>query len=157
MGEEISPAATKYCFGKQQPPGSLAVDRGVIFALADQSDSWHVRCVRFLDRYRGKLIVPRAVVPEACYLLNNYLGAAAEAAFVESLSRRELILDHFATEDLIRSVELLDQYDSLNLGFVDASVIAMCERRKILAILTTDRRHFSVVRSKLGSAFHLFP
>jgi uncharacterized protein len=103
------------------------------------------------------MIVPCAVVPEACYLLNHYLGSAAEAAFVESLSRGELTLDHFAAEDLARTVELLDQYDSLNLGFVDASVIAACERRRISSILTTARKRFTVVRSKSGAPFQLLP
>ena len=135
----------------------VAIDTGVIFALADQSDSWHARCARFLERNQGTLIVACPVIPEACYLLNSYLGAAAETAFLQSLSRGEMILDHFPDDDLSRCIELIEKYDSLNLGFVDASVVAMCERRKISAILTTDRKHFSVVRSNLGSPFQLLP
>ena len=134
-----------------------AVDTGVIFALADQSDAWHTRCVRYLDKFRGTLVVPCAVIPEACYLLNSYLGPSAESAFLRSLSERELLVDNFAAEDLNRCLELLGKYQDLNLGFVDASLIAMCERRKISTILTTDRKHFSVVRSKLDTPFQLLP
>lgn len=129
----------------------------MIFALADQSDAWHVRCARFLESNRGNLIVSCAVIPEACYLLNNYLGASAEAAFLRSLSFGEMIVDHFANEDLSRCAELMKKYENLNLGFVDASVVAMCERRKIFDILTTDRKHFSVVRPKFDEPFQLFP
>ncbi len=142
---------------KRQARGQVAIDTGVIFALADQSDSWHVRCARFLEGNRGTLIVSCAVIPEACYLLNRYLGAAAEVAFLQSLSLGEMSVDHFVNEDLSRCVELMEKYERLNLGFVDASVVAMCERRKVFDILTTDRKHFSVVRSKLDQPFQLFP
>ncbi len=136
---------------------AIAVDTGVIFALADRSDSWHTRCVRFVESNRGQLIVSCAVIPEACYLLNSYLGTAAETAFLLSLFRGEMTLDHFRDEDLSRCIELMGKYDRLNLGFVDVSVVAMCERRNISAILTTDRKHFSVVRSKQDRPFQLLP
>ena len=68
-----------------------------------------------------------------------------------------MIVDHFANEDLSRCIELMEKYESLNLGFVDASVVAMCERRKVLNILTTDPKHFSVMRPKLPQPFQLFP
>lgn len=142
---------------KEESPRIVALDTGVIFALADETDSWHSRCVHFVKRYEGKLIVPCAVVPEVCYFLNSYIGANAEVAFLKSVSNGELILDHFASEDLVRCHQLMDKYANLSLGFVDASVIAMCERRKISAILTTDRKHFSVVRSKSGLPFQLLP
>jgi predicted nucleic acid-binding protein len=136
---------------------AIAIDTGVIFALADRSDSWHDRCARFVQSNRRQLIVSCAVVPEVCYLLNNYLGAKAEAIFLQSLSRGEMTLDHFRDEDLSRCKELMQKYNRLNLGFVDVSVITMCERRNISTILTTDRKHFSVVRSKQDRSFQLLP
>jgi predicted nucleic acid-binding protein len=142
---------------EQEAPRIAAIDTGVIFALADQNDLWHVRCIRFLDSYKGRLIVPCPVLPEACYFLNRYFGPKGEAAFLKSLSRGEMILDHFPDDDILRCRQLMEKYGNLNLGFVDAAVIAMCERRKISAILTTDRKHFSGVRSKLGLPFQLLP
>jgi predicted nucleic acid-binding protein len=142
---------------EQDAPRITAIDTGAIFAIADQSDSWHVPCNTFVDSYKGKLIVPCPVVPEVCYFLNRYLGPKIEGAFLKSLSQGEVVLDHFPDDDLQRCRQLMEKYANLNLGFVDAAVIAMCERRKISAILTTDRKHFSVVRSKLGIPFRLLP
>lgn len=136
---------------------SVVVDTGIIFALADRGDAWHVRCTRFIRDYRGILIVPCTVIPEACYLLNTYLGAQAELRFIQSLINREITVDHFQSEDLARCSELLTRYGDLNLGLVDASVVAVCERRNVFTILTTDRKHFSVVRSKQGRSFDLHP
>jgi predicted nucleic acid-binding protein len=107
--------------------------------------------------FKGKLIVPSAVIPEACYLLNIYLGQSAEIAFIHSLINKELNIEHFNANDLIRCADLLKQYDDLGLGFVDATVIAISERLKIREILTTDRRHFSAVKPKHCEAFTLLP
>ncbi len=142
---------------KEHKVDSIVVDTGAIFALADRNDAWHRRCSRFVNDYAGRLIVPCTVIPEACYLLNAYLGQPAETAFVESLLRKELSIDPFQSEDLDRCNEILRRYNDLNLGLVDASVVSTCEKRGILDILTTDRRHFSVIKSKQGKHFHLLP
>ncbi|GAA3372565.1 hypothetical protein GCM10017744_104580 [Streptomyces antimycoticus] len=60
-------------------------------------------------------------------------------------------------EDLQRMGALVRQYASLPLGGTDASVIAVAERVKTLRIATTDRRHFTVVRTRRGEAFTLYP
>ena len=50
----------------------------------------------------------------------------------------------------MRIAELVAQYRDLPLGTADASVIAAAERLGISEIATLDRRHFTIVRSKLG-------
>src|SRR5450759_1331031 len=44
-----------------------------------------------------------------------------------------------------RIVEILKQYADANIGFVDASLVAVAERLGINTIFTTDRRHFSPI------------
>ena len=133
------------------------IDTGIIYALADKKDSWHKKASDFVMGFKGKLITPSPVIPEACYLLNIYLGQSAETSFIRSLINRELGIEHFNIDDLSRCSELLKQYDTLNLGFVDASIVAISERMKIRRILTTDRRHFSAVKPKHCEAFTLLP
>lgn len=136
---------------------SVIVDTGIIYALADVKDSWHEKAVEFLSDFRGRLISPSTVIPEACYLLNTYLGQSAEIGFINSINNRELIVEHFNFDDLARCIALLKKYNDFNLGFVDASVIAVSERLKISKIMTTDRKHFSVVKPKHCEAFILLP
>jgi predicted nucleic acid-binding protein len=136
---------------------AVVVDTGILYALADRDDSWHERSVEFISDYQGQLILPCSVIPEACYLLNNFLGQKAEQSFLKSLHQRELSIDHLQPDDFVRSADLITKYNKLNLGFVDASIIAVCERREIYSILTTDRRHFSITRPKTNKPFELLP
>lgn len=44
-----------------------------------------------------------------------------------------------------------------DLGFVDASLVAIAERLRIGSILTVDRTHFSLVRPRQCRSFRLYP
>ena len=133
------------------------IDTGIVYAIADIKDSWHKQAVNFVSAFKGRLIIPSTVIPEACYLLNTYLGQSAEIGFINSLINRELVVEHFNADDITRCVELLKKYRDSNIGFVDASMIAITERLNISKLLTTDRRHFSVIKPSHCEAFTLLP
>lgn len=57
----------------------------------------------------------------------------------------------------MRSVQLEHEYESLNLGLVDASVIAACEELNEPKVATLDRRDFSVVRPAHRDHLTLLP
>jgi predicted nucleic acid-binding protein len=135
----------------------ILVDTGIIYALADRSDAWHVRARTFVESYKGTLLIPSTVIPEACYLLHTHLSHDAETAFITSIVNRALRLEQADEEDLARSVEIMNTYADLMIGLVDSSVVAIAERLKITSIMTTDRRHFSVIKPKHCSAFTLLP
>ena len=84
-------------------------------------------------------------------------GPAAEAAFLRSFARGELVVGNLVDEDFERIAQLVAQYDNFPLGGSDASVVAIAERRSITTILTTDRRHFAAVRPRHVGAFELLP
>ena len=136
---------------------SLIIDTGVIYALADRKDDWHAAAARFMSDFSGRLFIPSTVVPEACYRLNTDLGQDAEMGFVQALINREMILEYSTTQDLARIAELLKKYRDANIGFVDASVVAIAERLKICGILTTDRRHFETIKPQHCKEFRLLP
>ena len=66
-------------------------------------------------------------------------------------------MESLADADLARAADLMTAYADLPLGFVDASIIAMAERLGITTILTTDRRHFAVVRPAHCDRLRLVP
>jgi uncharacterized protein len=136
---------------------SVLVDTGPLYALADGDDNWHQRTVRFLETTRDDLIVPASVLPEAAYLLLTHLGPAAERQLVQSVLSGELPVEDLTNADYRRALELLRCYESARFGFVDATVMAVAERLKIQRILTTDRRHFAIVRPRHCKAFELLP
>jgi hypothetical protein len=91
------------------------------------------------------------------YLLGRRLGPAAEESFVRALAQGELQVEPMAEDDWSRAADLMAAYADLPLGFVDASIVAMAERLGVTTLLTTDRRHFGVVRPRHVERLALAP
>jgi len=85
------------------------------------------------------------------YLLGTRLGPEAEVRFLGDLAAGNLIAEPVVPGDWLRIAELVARYGDLPLGTTDASVITAAERLRITEIATLDRRHFDVVRSRLGT------
>jgi uncharacterized protein len=137
------------------PP--ILVDTGPLYAMADRDDDWHHRTVRFLETSGDDLVVPVTVLPEAAYLLALHLGAKAEQRLVQSIISGEMEVEELTIPDFRRSLELMRRYEDAQIGFVDATVVAIAERLKLQRILTTDRRDFSLVRPRHCKEFELLP
>jgi hypothetical protein len=133
----------------------LLLDTGVLYALADADDAWHLRARRLVGATRDLLMTTASVLPEVTYLLHTHLGPAAERAFVASLVKGEVAVQALTAEDHRRTSTLLETYPQI--GFVDASVVAVAERLSLTALATTDRRHFGRVRPRHVAAFELLP
>ncbi len=133
----------------------LLLDTGALYALADADDAWHPRVRDFLSEARQTLLAPVTVVPETAYLIRTRLGAWVEQQFVESLAAAEIMMENLTRADLARSGELVRKYEFL--GFVDASVVAIAERLKLRALVTTDRRDFSRIQPRHIHSFELLP
>lgn len=125
---------------------TVLADTGALYALVDASDAWHKRIVAWWAGSQRRVLVPVTVLPEVTYLLATRIGADAEAAFLQSIVNGELEVEPIEPEDIARAAELVGKYSDLRLGFVDASLVAIAERLGIRELLTTDRRHFSVVK-----------
>ena len=77
--------------------------------------------------------------------------------FLKHLVAGEIILEAIDFTDLQRVTEILDEYADSQLDFVDATIIAIAERRNISRILTLDRRDFTIVRPKHCVSFDILP
>lgn len=122
----------------------LLVDTGILYALADRRDAWHLRARRYIESAQETLLAPAPILTEAAYLLRAHLGPKAERTFVASLADGEVGVEDLRTEDWTRAGELMSKYEVL--GFVDATIVAVAERLKLRTLATTDRRHFSIVQ-----------
>ena len=136
---------------------TIVADTGPIYALIDASDAWHDRVKAWWSRRARDVVLPVTILPEVAYLLEQRIGGAAEEAFVRALGDGELVVEQLDDEDLPRIADLMHAYRDFPLGFVDASVVAVAERLKAREVLTTDRRHFGVVRPRHARAFTLVP
>ncbi len=97
----------------------IVVDTGVLLAVADADDRWHLASTTLLASYpSSQLILPAPVIPVA---------------------------------------ELVGQYAEMDLGTVDAAVIAVAERLNVSTLATINPRDFRVVRPAHCDAFELVP
>jgi predicted nucleic acid-binding protein len=123
----------------------------------DADDAWHRRVVDWWRTATQQIVVPVCVLPEVAYLLHTRIGPAAEAAFIQGIVDGEFVVEPLDDDDIQRAAVLVREYTDLPLGFVDAAVIATAERLKSQEVLTTDRRHFSVVRPRHVRRLVLLP
>lgn len=135
----------------------LILDTGPILALLDAGDPDHARCVSMVDDLGEDLSVPGPVLVEVDYWALKLLGQAAWETFVEDLVDGAYRLLDLELADLQRAVELERTYAELDLGLVDASVVALSERFNEPKVATLDRRDFSVVRPRHCATLELLP
>jgi hypothetical protein len=135
----------------------LIVDAGPLVAAAATRDRHHQACVELLSNAEPPLVVPVLAVTEAAYLLEDRVGAAAERALARSIRSGELVVEPVEPTDWVRIEDLLEQYEDLRLGIVDASIVAACERLGEQTLATLDHRHFGAVRPRHCDALTLVP
>ncbi|MDA1010415.1 MAG: PIN domain-containing protein [Chloroflexi bacterium] len=136
---------------------ALILDTGVIVALLNAKDRHHHACVNLAHRTNEPLVVPAATLGEVDYWVCRGLGVDAWRMFVEDIDRGAYLLEPTTEADLLRASELEEQYADLRLGFVDAAVIALCERMREPKVATIDRRDFSVVMPRHVASLELLP
>jgi predicted nucleic acid-binding protein len=133
----------------------LLVDAGILYAMVDRTDAWHVPIVDHLKRFRPTLLAPVTVLPEAAYLVRTRLGERQESKLIEGFVNGGASIEPLRESDLTRTVALMEKYPEL--GFTDCTVVAMAERLALTTLATTDRRHFGLVRPRHVTHFTLVP
>ena len=136
---------------------ALILDTGPLLAALDANDPDHRRCAALIEDAREDLLVPGLVLAELDYWCLERLDATAWLVFLEDLLEGAYRVEHPSDRDLHRCRELQAQYEDLDLGVVDASIVALAERLGTDRVATLDRRHFSVVRPHHVEALTLLP
>lgn len=135
----------------------ILVDTGPIVAVINDRDDHHRECMYLLERLPGPLLIPATVATEVCLMLERRRGTYAELAFLSDVRAGRYTLIESLSVDLDRVAELVEKYDDLPLGTVDASVVALAERLNITTVVTLDRRDFGIVRPAHVPALTLLP
>ncbi|HEX6512378.1 MAG TPA: PIN domain-containing protein [Chloroflexota bacterium] len=136
---------------------ALVLDTGGILALIDRREPAHAACTAAALQFHD-LIVPALVLSEMDYWCRKRgRGPQAFELLASDITAGTYILEPFTEQDLTRAAELEVTYADLDLGLVDASVIALCERLGEETVLTLDRRDFGVVRPRHCPSLRLLP
>ena len=104
---------------------ALVLDTGPIVAALNRGDPEHGRCAPCWQAAMTRL-VPSPILAEVDYWLSKLGSLRAWADFAADVGGGAYRLIHPSEADLVRAAELELVYADLRLGFVDASVIALC-------------------------------
>jgi hypothetical protein len=132
------------------------IDTGFLYATLDEGDKYHQQAKNTLSSLSDDLLLPTVVLVELSYLLQARLGHTAMRLFIQRLEHSPFQFEIIEKADVPRIYELLDQYSSLNLDFVDAAVVTLAERLNIRRILTVDG-DFRIIRPQHCDYFEILP
>jgi predicted nucleic acid-binding protein len=129
---------------------SILLDTGIVYAYYDRSDGWHDRARALVEREQRGLILPGPVIPEVDHLLGQRLGVRSRLTFYTGIVEGYYYVAELPRESYGRIAELNRRFDDLDLGFVDAAVVALAETLGLPRVATTDRRHFAPLATALS-------
>ncbi len=139
----------------------IIVDTGGLISEVDRGSRLHDATRSLLDRARDageRLALSPFVLAEVDYLVSVRLGRPDRAIeILDDVARGAYRLEPFEEGDVARATEVMRRYADLNVGLADASNVVLAERLDTTDILTTDERHFRVLRGPGGRPFRLLP
>jgi uncharacterized protein len=136
---------------------ALVLDTGPILAALDADDPDHERSAALIANSRERLVVVAPTLIEIDYWIRKRMQLAVWDAFTRDVESGAYQLEQLSATDLLRVAELEREYENLDLGMVDAAVIAVCERLDERKVATLDRRHFGVVRPRHCERLEILP
>jgi uncharacterized protein len=130
------------------------LDTGPLVAYLDASEPDHSQVATRLDAFTGQLFTTNAVITEAMHLVSAVRrGPTLLAEFVAQSGLQ--ILDFSQADELAEAARRMEKYADLPMDYADATLVLLGERIGVTAILTLDRRGFSVYRSSRGKHFSM--
>ncbi|HXV04600.1 MAG TPA: PIN domain-containing protein [Solirubrobacterales bacterium] len=136
---------------------ALILDTGPLLAALDAADPDHKTCTKLIEKAGEDLVVPTLVLAELDYWCHKRLTVDVWLAFLEDLLAGAYSVQSPTQADLERCHELQSTYADLELGVVDASVLALVERLGEPKLATLDHRHFATMRPRHVEALELLP
>jgi predicted nucleic acid-binding protein len=136
---------------------ALILDSGVVFAALDADDRDHGPCAKLVSDANESLVIPALTLAEVDYWCQRRLRPQAWLTFLEDLLAGAYVLESPTQGDLERCHALQRTYADLEVGMVDASVLAVVERLGEEKLATLDHRHFATMRPSHTTALDLLP
>lgn len=135
----------------------LVLDTSVVVASLDADERMHAPSRELILETDERIVLPSPVLCEVDHLIHSKFGAAIMPAFLRRIRTAEFDVEEIQREDLGRTIELMERYADLDVGFVDAAVLAIVERLGEPKLATLDHRHFSVMQPRHVDSLELLP
>jgi len=114
----------------------VLLDTGMIVALLDPTDSFHVRCSDAMADVGAPLVTCETVIAESCHLLRDVEGATE--AILHSVATREFLIPISLTDAAAQLRRIKAKYRDRKIDLADAFLIHLADEFNTGDILTVD-------------------
>lgn len=135
----------------------LILDTSVLLAILNAEDDNHAACVNLIEDSDESLVIPEPVFVELSLWVRKRIGFSVWKVVCDDVSQGFYRLRPIDETTLTRSVQIDEQYEGLELGFVDSYVIATCEALSENKVATLDRRDFAPVKPEHCDSLTILP
>jgi predicted nucleic acid-binding protein len=136
---------------------ALVLDTGPLYAYLDAADGAHSQCKTLIDDTTEQLVVPSPVLVEVDYWIHERMHQGVLLRLLDDLISDSFSVVALLPTDYERVRQLCDRYADADIGFVDASVLAIVERLNEPKLATLDHRDFRIMRPRHVDALTLLP
>lgn len=131
---------------------AVLCDTGALLSYLDAKSPDHAAYRIAINDSRARF-VPGLVLAEVDYFLRR--DRRAMRALVKDIESRAFVYAPPTDGQLAGAMEIDRAYATLELGLVDATIVALAEELSLVRLATRDVRDFSAVRLADGRAFEL--
>ena len=108
---------------------ALVLDTGPLYAALDRGDTSHDSCRTLLFQFRHELIIPAPVLVEVDQLAYSRGRGREFDSFLSDVIAGAYEIEDLLPEDYSRVRQVMQRYADAAIGFVEAAVLAVVERR----------------------------
>jgi len=131
---------------------AIICDTGALLDYLVEEAPDHAAFRTAIDRARARY-VPALVLAELDYFLRDERDAMR--TFMSDLARGAFTYAPPDAAQLARAMDIDEQFNDLELGLVDASIVALAEELSLRRVATKDVRDLGAVRLRDGTALEL--
>ena len=135
----------------------IVLDTSGLLAWIDASQRLNSTVAAAMNDVAPPYLLSPFVLAELVYLVATRVGRNEEHALLEEIEGGAYDVVTFTNEDVGRVRRVIAQFEDLQIGLADASIVVIAERYRTHDILTLDERHFRVLTGSDKRPFRLLP
>lgn len=135
----------------------IIVDTSGLLAALFPDQRRHKEAASVLLEMEGPFILSPFVLAELDYLVAKLAGTEVELALLDEVARGAYRLAEFGPGSVALARKVIGEYDGLDLGLADASLVVLAESLGVRDVMTLDEKHFRAVRGPSGKPFRILP
>jgi uncharacterized protein len=128
-----------------------------VLAFMDQNDVNHELVDTWIRTQQDELVTTPLVITELDHLVARKGGSEATSILYSNLEQGTYLVEWWP-DAMDETIAVAKQYESMQLGLSDASLVALAAYLETTTIATLDERHFRALTPLSGGeAFTLLP